>query len=333
MKHESLFYVQWAYYAYKTSTDDLRIKPAPSRSPIQSNFAGSFGKLRIMPAEFEKDDDTNFHIDFIVATSNLRAENYDIPPADRLKAKGISERIVPLIWYHHSIPTTTSLVAGLIGIELFKLVQGFTDVKTKRNFRDVLSKQQRHYTDMNMSGYVLCDGDRDVMKWKILTLPQKCLSTRFLKQEVEGACFAGKVLKMWRVNSQIKSMPFNPDGWLGGIHHESIIMWTGCSFFSIELLGKNSESGNFSCCSCRSGSVPLTSTLLIQRSTNWKVMFEKIGDEDRFNPSHPHPLHVQKPFTVDQIMPAVMPYLKRGWTVTRNCQSFVTAVIEKVATL
>ena len=41
--------------------------------------------LKLMPLNFEKDDDTNLHMDFIVAASNLRAENYDIPTADKHK--------------------------------------------------------------------------------------------------------------------------------------------------------------------------------------------------------------------------------------------------------
>lgn len=72
-------------------------------------------ELTICPIDFEKDDDLNFHMDFIVAASNLRAENYEIAPADKHKSKLIAGKIIP------AIATTTSLVAGLVGIELYKV--------------------------------------------------------------------------------------------------------------------------------------------------------------------------------------------------------------------
>jgi len=74
--------------------------------------------LKITPIEFEKDDDANFHMDFIVAASNLRAANYGIAPADRLKSKLIAGKIIP------AIATTTSVVAGLVCLELYKIAQG-----------------------------------------------------------------------------------------------------------------------------------------------------------------------------------------------------------------
>lgn len=33
-------------------------------------------KLRFEPADFEKDQDLNFHIDFVAAASNMRSWNY-----------------------------------------------------------------------------------------------------------------------------------------------------------------------------------------------------------------------------------------------------------------
>ena len=44
-----------------------------------------FTKDDFDPADFEKDDDSNFHIDFIHATANLRARNYRITECDQLK--------------------------------------------------------------------------------------------------------------------------------------------------------------------------------------------------------------------------------------------------------
>jgi ubiquitin-activating enzyme E1 len=69
-------------------------------------------------AEFEKDDDTNFHIDFITASSNMRAWNYRVVLGTRLKTKVIAGKIIA------ALASTTAMITGLCSLEFYKLVLG-----------------------------------------------------------------------------------------------------------------------------------------------------------------------------------------------------------------
>jgi len=83
--------------------------------------------MTIQAIEFEKDDATNFHIDYIHATAQVRARNYTITECDFNKTKMIAGRIIP------AIATTTAMVTGAVAAEFYKYVQGFTDLAKFKN--------------------------------------------------------------------------------------------------------------------------------------------------------------------------------------------------------
>lgn len=87
--------------------------------------------FRMSPIQFEKDDDTNFHMDLIAGFANMRARNYSIPEVDKLKAKFIAGRIIP------AIATTTAMATGLVCLELYKVILNHEVEKYRNTFANL----------------------------------------------------------------------------------------------------------------------------------------------------------------------------------------------------
>ena len=77
----------------------------------------TFSTQKIVAEEFEKDNDANFHIDFIHSWAGCRCENYQLPAMDFLTAKLKAGRIIP------ALATTTAAIAGLQTIEMVKVLK------------------------------------------------------------------------------------------------------------------------------------------------------------------------------------------------------------------
>ncbi|VAH89914.1 unnamed protein product [Triticum turgidum subsp. durum] len=100
--------------------EDLLTKLEACAKKLPSGF-------QMKPIQFEKDDDTNFHMDLIAGLANMRARNYGIQEVDKLKAKFIAGRIIP------AIATTTAMATGLVCLELYKVLAGDHPVEDYRN--------------------------------------------------------------------------------------------------------------------------------------------------------------------------------------------------------
>lgn len=100
------------------SSEEEREAISQLQEAINSNLVTP-ERLCMSPLFFEKDDDTNGHMDFVASASALRARMYAIEAADRLQTKRIAGKIIP------AIATSTAAVAGLVSMELIKIAGGY----------------------------------------------------------------------------------------------------------------------------------------------------------------------------------------------------------------
>jgi len=84
-------------------------------SENRNNIKEKINKLK--PIIFEKDNDENNQIKFIMSFSNLRAKNYNIEKCSFLKAKEVAGNIIP------AIASTTAAITGLSCLQIYTSIQ------------------------------------------------------------------------------------------------------------------------------------------------------------------------------------------------------------------
>ncbi|KAK1745267.1 ubiquitin-activating enzyme E1 [Skeletonema marinoi] len=138
-------------------------------------FAADTSKLQpAQPQEFEKDDDLNFHIDFLTAATNMRSWNYDIKASPRHAVKVTAGRIIP------ALATTTAMVCGLVDIEFansclacsHKAVTSFS-TPTLIWLQAVETSQHLHQTLPFQSPRVGCPATTSFTSWDRIDISYK----------------------------------------------------------------------------------------------------------------------------------------------------------------
>ena len=98
-----------------TSDENLAEGDDLEKQELIKELAAVKGMPLVKPEEFEKDDDSNGHVDFIAAAANLRAINYEIKTETKLEIKRIAGKIIP------AIATTTAMICGFVSLEMYKV--------------------------------------------------------------------------------------------------------------------------------------------------------------------------------------------------------------------
>ncbi|KAI9137809.1 hypothetical protein BKA69DRAFT_1127905 [Paraphysoderma sedebokerense] len=137
-------------------TDDFEVQSLLKSLPDRSEMGG----YRLVPLQFEDEDHEDFYNDFITTASNLRAQNYGIPPADRQKSRYTASKIVP------AMASTAAVVSGLVCLELFKIV----DAVPCLEFSNPVAARKQKYNDKEWTFWDRFEVIGDITLQGLLTL-------------------------------------------------------------------------------------------------------------------------------------------------------------------
>jgi len=141
--------------------------------------------------KFEKDNDDNYHINFILSFSNLRAKNYYIEPSNFLNAKEIAGNIIP------AIASTTAAVTGIVCLQIYTLLQT-NDINSFKNISFNLATSHFDLSTPEEKKYIT-DIPKTEKSCGIKAIPEKF--TIWDKLDVYGPNLSAKKIIEYFVNN------------------------------------------------------------------------------------------------------------------------------------
>lgn len=167
----------------KIAKNDEELKQLSPEKENEIELPDEIASENLYPEIFEKDDDYNWHIAFIKAASNLRSLNYGIEISTFDQVKGIAGKIVP------AVATTTSIVSGLISMEVLKRCQGFSKIEDYKSWfvnmatntfvsTDPIEAPMLKFGDVEINSWTKFELNEDITLKKFIEVYEKKFSTK-----------------------------------------------------------------------------------------------------------------------------------------------------------
>jgi ubiquitin-activating enzyme E1 len=186
-------------------TDDDKVAVEKLKAYLNSLDAKSYRKLKA--ADFEKDDDTNHHIDWITAATNQRCFNYYIKETTRANCRMIAGRIIP------AIATTTAMITGFVQLEVYKYIKqskledhraATVNLGTNVFCVELLPDPRRKKTGMDPESYMQCTAIPEGFTcWDKVEIKKPNLTLEEFMNEFTSVHFGAKITTLTSINGKI----------------------------------------------------------------------------------------------------------------------------------